>query len=180
VTAAVALGAGRSVPRHAGIAALAAAAAAGLLVGQEQVRRVEAAACATLLRVLQIAPAESIGTAVTFPAKGRYVGFTVAAGCTAALLIVPFIVVAGVLVLAGRVRPGRAAATVVAFAAVVSVINQARLVVIAVSMRAWGYPAGFDRSHVLLGTIVSTVGVSGGLLLFLRMVVPPRTGSAHG
>ncbi len=47
-----------------------------------------------------------------------------------------------------------------------------RLLVIAASMRAWGYPTGFDRSQVLLGSVVSTIGVTGGLLLFRRMVTP--------
>jgi len=174
VTAAIAVGARGHRPANACLAAAAAAVAVAVLLvaGQEQVRRAEAIASAGLLTLLRIAPADSIGTAVTFPARGRYVGFTVAPGCTAALLIVPFLVVAGVLLLAGRVPPTRAAATVAVFAAVVAIVNQLRLMVIAVSMRAWGYPEGFDRSHVLLGSFVSTIGVAGGLLLFLRMVVP--------
>lgn len=178
---AVALGAGRSSSRpvHQGLAAAAAAAAVLLVVGQEQIRRFEAVGSASLLGLLRIAPADALGTAVTFPAKGRYVGFTVAPGCTAALLIVPFFVAAGGLLLAGRVRPGRATATVAVFAAVVVAVNQLRLLVIAVSMRTWGYPDGFERSHVLLGSVVSTIGVVGGLLLFLRMVVP-RRGATDG
>jgi hypothetical protein len=47
-------------------------------------------------------------------------------------------------------------------------------------MRQWGYPDGFERSHVLLGSVVSTVGVAGGLLLFLRMVVPREKGRGDG
>lgn len=180
MTAAVAVGARRSGPVNVGLAAAGAAVIVLLLVSQEQVRRGEALACGVLLRLLRIAPADSLGTAVTFPARGRYAGFTVAAGCTAALLIVPFILVAAVLLLAGRVRPGRAVATVATFSVVIFLINQLRLLVIGGAMRAWGYPAGFDRSHVLLGTIVSTIGVAGGLLLFLRMVVPRQTGVRRG
>lgn len=171
---AVALSAGRSRPSNLGFAAGALTLSVALVAGQEHVRRAEAVTCAFLLDLLGIAPAESLGMAVTFPAKGRYVGFTVAAGCTAALLVVPFVVVAGVLLLARRVQPARAIATVAVFAAVVALINQLRLLVIGVSMRAWGYPDGFERSHVLLGSVVSTIGVAGGLLLFLRMVVPRR------
>jgi len=156
------------------LAAAAAAVAVLLVVGQEQVRRAEAAGSAALVNLLQVAPADSLGTAVTFPAKGRLTGFTVAPGCTAALLVVPFFLVAGLLLLAGRVQPSRATATVAVFAAVVTFVNQLRLLVIAISLRAWGYPEGFDRSHVLMGSFVSTVGVAGGLLLFLRMAVPRR------
>lgn len=174
MTAAVAVAGRTSAPRNAGLAAAAVAVTVLLVVGQEQVRRLEALGSAALLRLLNIAPADSIGTAVTFQAKDRFAGFTVAPGCTAALLIAPFFLAAGLLLLSGRVRPGRAVATVTVFAVVVALVNQMRFAVIAVSMRSWGYPAGFERSHVLLGSLVSTLGVAGGLLLFLRMVVPRR------
>lgn len=177
MTAAVAAGRPRAAPVNAGFAAAMVGLGAAALIGQEQVRRTEAMGSAGLLNLLRVAPAASLGTAVTFPAKGRYVGFTIAPGCTVALLVVPFFLVAGVLLLAGRVQPGRATATVAIFTLLVSVVNQLRLLVIAVSMRVWGFPAGFDRSHVLLGTLVSTIGVVGGLLLFLRMVLPsPESG----
>lgn len=149
-----------------------------LVVGQETVRRAEAFMSALFLNLLQIAPANSIETAVIFPVDGRYVGFTVAPGCTAALLIVPFVVVAGVLLLVGRVNPVRATTTVAVFSFVVVMVNQLRLAVIAISMRSWGFPKGYDRSHVLLGSLVSTIGVAGGLLLFLRIVNPRRSGNS--
>ena len=172
MTAAVAVRARRSGPANAGLAAAGLAVAVALVVGQEQIRRLEAITCAGVLSLLRVDGADSMGTAVTFFAKGRYVGFRVAPGCTAALLIVPFVVVAVVLLLAGRIRPHRAAATVAVFASVIFLVNQLRFLVIAESMRAWGYPDGFERSHVLMGSFVSTIGVAGGLLLFLRMVVP--------
>lgn len=178
MTAAVTVGAHGNTQGNAPVAAASVAAAVVLLAVQERFRRVEASTCASLLRLLHIAPADSLGTAVTFPARDRFVGFTVAPGCTAALLIAPFLVVTGVLLFAGRVPPRRALATVSAFAAVVAMVNQLRLLVISISMRHWGYPDGFERSHLLLGSVVSTIGVAGGLLLFLRMVVPrqERTG----
>ncbi len=172
MTTAVAVGARRSGPANPGWAAAGLVVAVALLVGQEQVRRLEALACASLLRLLRIDGVDSLADVVTFPAQGRYVGFTVAAGCTAALLIVPFIVVAAILLVAGRVSLRRAGATVAVFATVIAMVNQVRLLVIAIAMRSWGYPDGFERSHVLMGSFVSTVGVAGGLLLFLRMVVP--------
>lgn len=172
MTAAIAVSSRRSSPANMGLAAAAVAVAVLLVAGQEQFRRFEALGSASLLSLLQVGAAQSFGTVVMFPSEGLYVGFNVATGCTAALLIVPFLVLAGVLLLAGRVAPGRAVATVAVFAAVVLVINQLRLLVIAVALRAWGYPEGFERSHILMGSFVSTVGVAGGLLLFLRMVVP--------
>lgn len=180
MTAAVTAKAGRISPQTGAFAAVTVSLAALAVLGQAQVRRGEAIGSAALLKLLNVAPAASLGTAVTFPAKGRYVGFNVAPGCTAALLVVPFFLVAGLLLLAGRVQPRRAAATVAVFTAVVVVVNQLRLLVIGASMRIWGYPAGFDRSHVLLGSVVSTVGVAGGLLLFLRMVTPRRPRARRG
>lgn len=180
MTAAVATRGSRGAPVNAGFAAAMVGLGAAAVIGQEQVRRTEAMGSAGLLSLLRVAPAASLGTAVTFPAKGRYVGFTIAPGCTAALLVVPFFLVAGVLLLAGRVQPGRATATVATFTLLVSVVNQLRLLVIAVSMRVWGFPAGFDRSHVLLGTLVSTIGVVAGLLLFLRMVLPSPGSGRRG
>jgi len=180
LTAVLASDAWRPQPRQIGWAGVALAVAAALAAVQVRIRRAEASGFAGLLRLLRIAPARSIGTAVTFPAKGRYVGLTVTAGCTAALLVIPFVVVAGVLLLAGRVQPGRATATVAVFTVVVALINQLRLLVIGAAMLAWGYPAGFDRSHVLMGSVVSTIGVVGGLLLFVRMVVPREERSRRG
>ncbi len=179
MTAAVADGSGRAGQQTRVFAAVAIGLAALAVLGQAQVRRGEAMGSALLLKLLHIAPAISLGTAVTFPAKGRYVGFTVAPGCTAALLVVPFLVVAGILLLARRVQPRRAAATMAAFTAVVVLVNQLRLLVIGSAMRVWGYPTGYDRSHILLGSLVSTIGVAGGLLLFLRMLTP-RSGASRG
>ena len=159
-------------PANGAHAAAAIAAALLLVLGQEQFRRGEALISATIVRFLRIFPADSLGTAIVFPAEGRYVGFTVSPSCTAALLIVPFALLTALLLLAGRVQPRRAGATVALFAVVLILVNQLRLLVITLSVRGWGFETGFARSHVLLGTVVSTVGVAGGLLLFLRMVVP--------
>ena len=179
MTAAVAGGSSRTNQQTRVFAAVAIGLAALAVLGQAQVRRGEAMGSALLLKLLNIAPAVSLGTAVTFPAKGRYVGFTVAPGCTAALLVVPFLVVAGILLLARRVQPRRAVSTMAAFTAVVVLVNQLRLLVIGSAMRVWGYPTGYDRSHILLGSLVSTIGVAGGLLLFLRMLTS-RPGASRG
>lgn len=176
MTAAITFGARRRRPANLGLAAAGVAVAVLLVLGQEQFRRAEALATASLLRLFGVFPASSQGIAITFPAEGRYVGLAVSPSCTAALLIVPFVALTSVLLFAGRVEPDRALMTVAIFAAVLIVVNQLRLIVIALSIRAWGFQTGFDRSHVLLGSVVSTIGVAGGLLLFLRMVVPRNSG----
>jgi len=68
MTAAVAAKAGRISPQTASFAAVTASLAALAVLGQEQVRRGEAIGSAALLKLLNVAPAVSLGTAVTFPA----------------------------------------------------------------------------------------------------------------
>lgn len=50
-------------------------------------------------------------------------------------------------------------------------MNQARLFVVAASMRVWGFRSGYERSHIFLGTILSTIGALAGLVLFVWLVV---------
>lgn len=170
----------RFSPLNGAQAAVALAVAVGLVAGQEQYRRGEAYLSAAIVSLLRIFPADSLGTTVTFPSDGLYVGFTVSPSCTSALLIAPFALLTALLLVSGRVPPGKAAGTVGLFAVVLILVNQVRLLVIALSVRGWGFETGFGRSHVLLGTVVSTVGVAGGLLLFLRMVIPRQKARTGG
>jgi hypothetical protein len=63
---------------------------------------------------------------------------------------------------------------VVVITAVIFTVNQLRFAVIAWSMRTWGFVDGYERSHIFLGTLVSTLGVLAGLLLLLRQVTHER------
>jgi len=153
------------------LAAAALAAGAGLIVWQASVRRVEAAVSARLVSLIGLLPAHRLGTAVVFILRGRFVGYNLTPECTAAFLIAPFFFIgAAAIVAAPRVPILRTVTTVALITALLFVVNQVRLAVIAGSMRAWGFVPGYDISHVLLGTMVSTLGIVGGLLLFLARV----------
>jgi hypothetical protein len=54
---------------------------------------------------------------------------------------------------------------------VIFLVNQLRLLVIAGSMLAWGFRTGYERSHVFLGTVLSTVGVIIGVIIFVWMLI---------
>jgi exosortase/archaeosortase family protein len=153
----------------AGVAVLVGALA--LLVWQARFRVGEAWVTAAAMRLFRLRPASSLGDNVVFPLHGRFVGFTLTTACTAALLMVPFFLVVGLLLVARRVDSRRALVALAVTAAVIFVVNQLRLLVIAGSMLVWGFQTGYERSHVFLGTVLSTIGVVTGVIIFVWMLV---------
>lgn len=156
------------------VAAGAVVAAAGALVLFDHVvRELEASTSAHVLAVVGL-HAAPLRSAVVFPVDGRLVGYALSAGCSVAFLLSPlYLVIAGLLA-AGRLSVRRGIACVVVLTALLFTVNQLRLAVIAWSMRAWGFETGYARSHVFLGTLVSTLGVLGGLLIVLRQMTHQR------
>lgn len=124
-----------------------------------------------LLNALRIAPAEVYGAAVVFLQGQKYSGFTVAAGCTATLLVVPFFFLTAGLLTFSRLSPRRCLAALGIVTALVYAANQARLLLIAAVMRLLGGERGFEVSHVFLGTIVSTLGVLFAIVAFVAILV---------
>ncbi len=150
----------------------------GLLVilAQHQMRKWEAGVSAAVLDVTRGAShAHAVGTAVIFPINGSWVGFNLTVGCTAALLLTPFFLVAAGLLLARRVSVTRGVASLALVSILVLVVNQLRFLIIAISMHAWGFHTGYERSHVLLGSLVSTFGVAVGVVIFLIALTTERT-----
>lgn len=94
-----------------------------------------------------------------------------------AFLVAPFFVIAALLIASRRTPPGRGLGALAVLTLVFFTVNQARLFVVAASMRLWGFRSGYERSHVFLGTTLSTVGAVVGLLLFVWLVID---GSGRG
>ncbi|MDQ1427833.1 MAG: hypothetical protein QOK39_1309 [Acidimicrobiaceae bacterium] len=151
--------------------ALAVGIALALLVWQGRFRVGEAWVTAWILRVFHLRPASALGANVVFPLHGQWVGIELSVACTAALLMVPFFAVAGLLMLARRVDSRRALTALAVVSVVIFLVNQLRLLVIAGSMLAWGFRTGYERSHVFLGTVLSTVGVIIGVIIFVWMLI---------
>jgi hydroxyethylthiazole kinase-like sugar kinase family protein len=72
------------------LAILLAGAGIALLLIQATFRQGEAAVAAVILRLTGQGHAVSLGTSVFFIHGDRWIGYVVATGCTAALLIAPF------------------------------------------------------------------------------------------
>ena len=134
---------------------------------------------AWVLRLVRLRPASSLGDNVIFPLHGQWVGYSLSVACTAALLIMPFFIVAGLLIVSGRVDRRRALGAG-PHVVIIFVVNQLRMLVIAGSMMLWGFRSGYERSHILLGTVLSTVGVIIGIIIFCWMLVSSPDGRRRG
>lgn len=163
---------------HRVVALMAAAAAVGVLVFDRVVRRVEAETSAAVVAVVGL-DAGSIGTSVVFLLDGRPVGYALTAGCSVAFILAPLYAVVAGLSLTTRLTAGRGLATLVVLTALLFSVNQARFAVIGWAMRHWGFERGYERSHVFLGTMVSTIGVVAGLLIVVMMMSRSRTEMRH-
>jgi exosortase/archaeosortase family protein len=87
--------------------------------------------------------------------------------------MIPFGLIAGGLLLGGRLTVRRGLVTVASVILLVFAVNQLRIGIVAVSMRTWGLQTGYERSHVLLGSLISTFGVAVGVVIFLISVSAP-------
>lgn len=154
--------------------------AAALVLFDAAVRRLEASTSAAVVALTGMRSA-AVGAAVVFPDHGRLVGYALTAGCSVAFLLAPLLLVVAGLVLAGRLTRRKAVVTSIILTALLFTVNQLRFAVIAWSMHVWGFETGYERSHIFLGTFVSTLGVAGGLALVLtQMTRRPREVADRG
>lgn len=149
------------------VAGLLTVAGTALLALQHPIREQEARLSAWAIRGAGLVTARPLGTAVIFPLGHRFAGYSLSPGCTAAFLVAPFFFLfGGAVALAPRLPVRRALLALVVVAGIIFVVNQARLVVIAAAIEAWGFQLGYERSHIFLGTVVSTLGLVFGLVAF--------------
>ncbi|TDB88918.1 hypothetical protein E1091_14995 [Micromonospora fluostatini] len=138
---------------------------------------------ARLVSFTGLADTSSVGAAVIFPLDERWVGFLVSTGCSVAMLLIPPFVLAALLVGFRRVTFPRAAVAVALAVVLLVVVNQVRLAAVVAAMRMWGFEVGYQRSHVLIGSAISTIGLILVAILFLLLVGragrPRRISGAH-
>jgi exosortase/archaeosortase family protein len=99
---------------------------------------------------------------------GPAVGMRITAECTVALLTGPLCLLGGALLGFTRARWQRLLVGLAAGLVAVVVVNQVRLVLIAISIQHWGMP-GYDVSHKFVGTVVALAGFVAASLLMLRI-----------
>ncbi|MFK3980693.1 hypothetical protein ACI2K4_10000 [Micromonospora sp. NPDC050397] len=136
------------------------------------VASVEAWLNAQLVAAFGLADACSIGSAVVFRLDQRLVGFGVTAGCSVALLLVPPLLMAAFFLGIRRVTWSRALVSSAIAVVLLVLVNQIRLAAVVGSMRLWGFQTGYERSHVLIGSAITT----GGLIVIGVLFVVVLTG----
>ncbi|MDG4810499.1 hypothetical protein O7634_27410 [Micromonospora sp. WMMD1120] len=125
---------------------------------------------AQLVRAAGLADTKSIGAAVIFPLDERWVGFMVSSGCSVALLLIPPIVLASTLIGFRRISMSRGLNALALAVVLLVTVNQIRLAAVVVSMQTWGFQLGYERSHVLIGSVITTAGLIAVTILFVVLV----------
>lgn len=139
-----------------------------LFFGEGTVRAVEARIATAVLTGARVAGAQAFGTNVLFRVRGTFAGVNITTSCSVALLLSPFFLLAGGLLLSRRTSVGTGLRTLGVVALWLVAINQARILMIILSMRIWGLDRGYELSHVAFGSVISTLAVLGGVALFVR------------
>jgi hypothetical protein len=154
-------------------AVLAAASVSGIVLVLVHLRaftHIEAAVNGWLVRVTGVADSHSLGSAVVFFSDNRFIGYTITMGCSTALLFIPLLGVTAIGASFGRLTWARAGAALLAATTLQFLVNQVRLGAVAGSMRAWGFDLGYERSHVLIGSAVSTIGLAASVVVFVFLI----------
>ncbi|QXC59955.1 exosortase/archaeosortase family protein [Aquihabitans sp. G128] len=160
------------------MAAFAFLAAAVALLAWSGLQGVEAATAARLSRWLGTT-ASANGSVVrvvvdahpddpAIPAGGRVEGgFTIAPGCSVALFLAPMLGAAALLVRNRRLAVRAVVRAALVVGPVLLLVSQARFVATALLIDHVGQDRGFGLAHVLVGSIISTVGLVAGLGTFV-------------
>lgn len=130
-----------------------------MIVFSSRLQNLEAAAAVPLARMIGLEDARRVGRSVLFTVDGRATGIDITVGCTAAFLLLPFVLATTVLLAVRRIPALRAFTSLAVAVVVILLVNQARMLAITAGMATWGPEVGYARTHVLVGTAVSTLGV---------------------
>ncbi|MEV4119946.1 hypothetical protein [Micromonospora sp. NPDC049645] len=125
---------------------------------------------AHLVNAVGLADTKSIGAAVIFPLDERWVGFMVSSGCSVAMLLIPPTVLASTLIGFRRISLTRGLNALAIAVVLLVTVNQIRLGAVVVSMQTWGFKLGYERSHVLIGSVITTAGLIAVTILFVILV----------
>lgn len=106
-------------------------------------------------------------------------GLRVTPECTAAFLIGPLLIVAGLILASGRFGISRTLLATVISGVTLLVANQARLVLIAWATAEWGVADGYQWSHTVGGSIVVGIGVALALTAFIIAMTARRRGAGR-
>jgi exosortase/archaeosortase family protein len=107
-------------------------------------------------------------------------GLRITVECTAAFLIGPLLIVAGLVLASGRFGVRRTLAATLLAGGVLMAANQARLMLIAWATAEWGVADGYQWSHTVGGSAVVAIGAGLALTAFLLVLAAGRSRPAGG
>lgn len=124
-----------------------------------QVRLAEAFSASWLAGLIGIHPGRLNATVWVQTPDQWPAGINIVNGCSVGLLIIPLAVVTGLMLVTGRVRIRSALVAFALAATVVTLLNQLRYVITLFAIHRWGFAEGYGQTHVLVGSLVSSVGI---------------------
>jgi exosortase/archaeosortase family protein len=148
-----------------------AAIAFSLIVFQYQFRSLEAEVGAHLYGVIEPTLAASRAPVIWFGlGTSRAFGLTITPDCSSALVLAPLSVLGIALMVPRRLPVLRVTKALAVAAAVMVTGNLLRIGVIALSIRMGGISTGYRIGHLVVGSVISIVGIVVGLGLLAIIV----------
>ena len=146
--------------------------ALSLMIYQYQFRHLEAVVAARIYRMFTPVLAASRAPILWFGlGTGAAYGLDITPDCSSALLIVPLCGLGMLLLIPRRLAVSRIARALIVAAVVLVGGNLLRIGIIAVAVRLGGLGAGYQLGHLILGSIVSIVGIAIALTLLTVILV---------
>lgn len=150
-----------------------------MIVRQETVRYLEAGLAASWINTFIAGGASSFQDLFYIQMSPTSVtAFRVTVECTSVILIAPLLAAAAFAMLSRRVAWMRGVIAVATMLAVITVVNQLRLGLIATMSQSLGMDLGYDLSHKILGSILGIVGFVIGAGLMICIMGFRRRGAA--
>ena len=146
--------------------------ALSLMIYQYQFRHLEAVVAARIYRMFTPVLAASRAPILWFGlGTGAAYGLDITPDCSSALLIVPLCGLGMLLLIPRRLAVSRISKALIVASVVLVSGNLLRIGVIAIAVRLGGLGAGYQLGHLILGSIVSIVGIAIALTLLTVILV---------
>ncbi len=146
--------------------------ALSLMIYQYQFRHLEAVVAARVYRLFTPVLAASRAPILWFGlGTGAAYGLDITPDCSSALLIVPLCGLGMLLLIPRRLPVTRIAKALIVAGVVMVAGNLLRIGIIAVAVRLGGLGAGYQLGHLILGSIVSIIGIAVALTLLTVILV---------
>lgn len=106
--------------------------------------------------------------------------FVLTSECSVAYLLAALLIGAAPLMLLEKLSPRRTAIAISLSAAILVLVNMARLTAIGATVSEWGRDPGLTIAHTYLGSLLTVVGTCAAGIVFAAIMLGHRTGRGSG